>query len=215
MDDSKLSLYLDGRLPEEAARELEARVRKEAPLRRRLDELRALQSLAASLPLAAGRFEADDIREMAAGRRASAARRRRLVASIAAVLVLAVSHGASYWLGANRGAKGVETPTAADPLERAEEILEGLARVDPAAPHDRLQAQLIDYRKWASQDHLQPQRIAGRGRSDIAAVRRVDTVTWPAWSPNARHRQRQRSTHRRRFLHVVRVYPSDNHHPNR
>ncbi|MCZ6786339.1 MAG: hypothetical protein O7E54_04150, partial [Planctomycetota bacterium] len=38
MDDSKLSLYIDGRLPEEAAREIEARLHKEAPLRRRVEE---------------------------------------------------------------------------------------------------------------------------------------------------------------------------------
>lgn len=152
--DEKLSLYLDGRLPEEEARELEARLRAEAPLRRRLEELRALQNLSASLPLAEGTFQADDVREMAAGRRASAARWRTLAASIAAVLVLAVSHGAVYLLGANRGANGLEPPTASDAIERAEELLEGLARVNPAAPHERLKAELVSYQKEADENRL-------------------------------------------------------------
>ena len=154
MDDSKLSLYIDGRLPEEAARELEGRLREEAPLRRRVEELRALQTLAVSLPLAEGTFKANDIREMAADRRASVARWRTLAASIAAVLVLAVSHGAVYLLGANRGANGTETPSASDFIEQAEDFLEGLAGVDPAAPHDRLHAELISYRKQANQNRL-------------------------------------------------------------
>ncbi len=154
MDDSKLSLYIDGRLPEEAAREIEARLHKEAPLRRRVEEMRALQRLAVSLPLAKGTFEADDIREMAADRRASVARWRTLAASIAAVLVLAVSHGAVYLLGANRGANGNETPSASEAIESAEELLEDLARVNPAAPHDRLRAELVSIRKMANQNRL-------------------------------------------------------------
>jgi len=70
------------------------------------------------------------------------------------VLVLAASHGAVYLLGANRGANGTETPSASDAIERAEELLQGLASVNPAAPHDRLQAELISYRKKANQDRL-------------------------------------------------------------
>ena len=61
-DDLRLSLYMDGRLPEEELSAFERRLEAEPPLRARLDAMRRLQALSAGLAPVSAAFSADDVR---------------------------------------------------------------------------------------------------------------------------------------------------------
>jgi hypothetical protein len=143
-----LSLYLDGRLTGDAKAAFERRLAAEPELRHELDALRRLQEFSEVLPPARASFTADDVRLRA---RATSGRRwARAAVAVAAVLLLALTHGVVFHLGTKRGV-GVERSR----VQAAEDLLARAARLDPEAPPERLRVQLADL-----YDEIRPQLIA-------------------------------------------------------
>jgi len=143
-DELALSLYLDGRLPAEARRALEARLAREPRLRAELDALRGLQRMSERLVPAEAAFSADDIRVRAQLRRGGGAWWRVGVAA-AAVIALAVTHVLVYRVGAERGAEAERREQAQ--IAETEALLERAAAIDVAAPHERLEDNLATLRQ--------------------------------------------------------------------
>ncbi|MHC4972134.1 MAG: anti-sigma factor family protein [Planctomycetota bacterium] len=143
-----LSLYLDGRLSGDAKAAFEQRLAAEPELRHELDALRRLQELSQALPPAHANFTADDVRLRA---QATSGRRwARAAVAVAAVLVLALSHGVVFHLGTKRGV-GVERSR----VQAAEDLLARAADLDPEASPERLRVQLADLH-----EEIRPQLIA-------------------------------------------------------
>ena len=143
-----LSLYLDGRLSGDAKAAFERRLAADPALRRELDALRRLQELSQDLPMARAAFTADDVRLRS---QASGGRRwARAAAALAAVLLLALTHGVVFHLGTKRGVD-VERSR----VHAAEDLLARAAELDPEAPPERLRIQLADLR-----EEIRPQLIA-------------------------------------------------------
>ncbi|MHC4133650.1 MAG: anti-sigma factor family protein [Planctomycetota bacterium] len=146
--DLDLSLYLDGRLSGEEKAALERRLAAEPALREELDALRRLQELSQDLSPARAAFTADDVRLRA---RARGGRRwARAAAALAAVLLLALTHGVVFHLGTKRGVDGERSR-----VQAAEELLARAAELNPEAPPERLRVQLADLR-----DEIRPQLVA-------------------------------------------------------
>ena len=151
-DDLLLSLYLDGRTDDAATARVEQRLAAEPALRAELEALRRLDHLSEELPITAAEFDAQDIRARAA---LPAPRTwwRPVAAGIAAVLVLAVSHGGAYLVGAHRGAEVAQVDSSV--LESAEAFLERVAQIDAGAPYEQLRSELGSVRA-----SVRPQLIA-------------------------------------------------------
>jgi len=143
-----LSLYLDGRLSADEKAAFERRLAAEPALREELDALRRLQQLSQDLPPAKAEFTADDVRLRAQAR--GGRRWARAAIAVAAVLLLALTHGVVFHLGTKRGVDGERSR-----VQAAEELLARAADLDPEAPHERLRLQLADLR-----DEIRPQLIA-------------------------------------------------------
>lgn len=140
-----LSHYLDGRLAGDRKAAFERRLAADPALRRELDALRRLQRLSQDLPMPEAAFTADDVRWRA---RATRGRRwTRAAVALAAVLLLAVTHGVVYHLGTQRGVS-----LGRSRVEAAEDLLTRAAELDPEAPPERLRVQLADIK-----DEIQPQ----------------------------------------------------------
>jgi hypothetical protein len=167
-DDLSLSLFLDGRLPEEELAAFERRLAAEPLLRARLDAMRRLQALSAGLSPAAAAFSADDVRV-----RAEFAPRgglRRLGLAAAAVLALAATHAGVYWAGARRGA---ETERAVRrSIEATEALLDRAAEIDIAAPPEELRTEIATLRQEI------PTRLLALSRArEPEAARLMDALT--------------------------------------
>jgi len=140
-DDWLLSLHLDGQLPQQEEARLRARLEAEADLRARLAALERLQMVSEGLAFPSARFQASDLRAAPARPRR---RWRSAAIAAAAVLALALTHGAAYLLGAR--AKPVPAAVVS-PLEQAESLVARAARVDAGAPFEKLRTQLIGLRE--------------------------------------------------------------------
>jgi len=163
-----LSLYLDGRLAGDEQAALERRLAAEPALREELAALRRLQQVSEDLAPARAAFTADDVRlraETTSGRRWA-----RAAVAVAAVLLLALTHGVVFHLGTKRGVDAERLRVHA-----AEELLSRAAELDPEAPPERLRVQLADLRA-----EIRPQLIAldsdpaPRAAHLADALRRVD-----------------------------------------
>jgi len=163
-----LSLYLDGRLAADEKAAFERRLAAEPVLREELDALRRLQQLSEDLPPARAAFTADDVRLRA---QATSGRRwARAAVALAAVLLLALTHGVVFHLGTKRGVDAERSRVHA-----AEDLLARAAQLDPEASPERLRVQLADLR-----DEIRPQLIAldndpaPRAMQLAEALRRMD-----------------------------------------
>ena len=146
--DIDLSLYLDGRLSADEKGAFERRLAAEPALREELNALRRLQEVSQDLPPARAEFTADDVRLLAQAR--GGRRWARAAIAVAAVLLLALTHGVVFHLGTRRGVDGERSR-----VQAAEELLARAADLDPEAPPERLRLQLADLR-----DEIRPQLIA-------------------------------------------------------
>jgi len=138
--DELISRYLDG----EASAEERLRVEGDAEAQAVLRKMRRLQALA-ELPETCAQFTAEDVL-VRAGRtrpRGFWSSRWNWAAAAAAVFLLAVTHGAAFLYGARNAPQPL---TASNPVDDTERILREMAAIDAAAPHDRLNRQLVDLR---------------------------------------------------------------------
>jgi hypothetical protein len=142
-DELRLSLHLDGRLPDEERPAFERRLEAEPLLRARLDAMRRLQALSAGLAPVSASFGADDVRVRAQLRPSGGWRRAGLAA--AAVLALAVTHAGVYWAGARRGAEAQRAARAS--IEATEALLDRAAEIDIAAPPEELRTEIATLRQ--------------------------------------------------------------------
>lgn len=142
-DDLRLSLFMDGRLPDRERVTFEARLATDPALRARLDALKGLEALSRGLAPAAAAFSADDVRVRAEFRPKSGW--RRLGVAAAAVLALAATHAAVYVAGARRGAATEQAERAS--VEETAAFLERTAALDIAAPANQLEDELRTLRR--------------------------------------------------------------------
>jgi hypothetical protein len=138
-DELELSLHLDGRLPPDRAEVLARRLEAEPELRARFETMQRLQALSAGLGFAQAEFTADDVRRRRTGRTWW-----RAAAAVAAVALLALTHGSAFLLGTRRAPAPEVSRT---PLDETEDLLARAARIDPAAPPAELRSQLIGLRE--------------------------------------------------------------------
>jgi len=154
-----LSRYLDGDLSPEETKALERGLAAEPHLRDELAIQRSLQGLAESLPTTRAGFGAEDVL-VSAGHRAGKSPLRghwsrgqwlqgqwlqgQWPVAAAAVLLLAVSHAGFYLLGARATAPTQTSQISA--IDETEQLLEQMAELDAAAPHERLDSQLVGLR---------------------------------------------------------------------
>ena len=138
-DELELSLHLDGRLPPDRAEALARRLDAEPELRARFERMQRLQELSAGLGFAQAEFTADDVRRRRTGRAWW-----RAAAAVAAVALLALTHGSAFLLGTQRAPAPEASRT---PLDETEDLLARAARIDPAAPPAELRSQLIGLRE--------------------------------------------------------------------
>lgn len=145
-DDERISLHLDGRLPEPL----------DPSLRARFEEAKRLQAMAADLEFTRAEFTADDVRERL-GRRKP--RRARWIA--AAVVLLAASHWMAFQLG--------HGPAERDAIAETEALLRRATLVDSGAPVEQLQVDLMDLRNTLEHSDL-PFRLAQNTNSRAAQL---------------------------------------------
>ncbi len=165
-DDWFLSLLLDGRLPPDEAAALRTRLESEPALAAQLDALRRLQALSETLPMARAEFSGADLRAGPPMAPSRSPRWRRVGIAAAAVALLALSHGAVYWLAQRSGRAALETSAdrtrdgdvspsgdtqwiahSRDPIETTEAMLTKASNLDPAAPFAQLQTELVGIRE--------------------------------------------------------------------
>ncbi len=161
--DLELSLYLDGRLSGEGRAAFERRLDAEPELKEQLEALRRLQALSQDLPPSQANFTADDVRLRA---RAKTGRWMRAAAALAAVLLLALTHGVVFHLGTRRGVTAERSR-----VREAEELLARAAELDPEAPPERLRIQLADLH-----EEIRPQLVALDRDPAPEAARRAETL---------------------------------------
>ena len=158
-DEYLLSLLLDGRLPAAEADAVRARLAADPALQQRFQAMERLQALSAGLTPPTAGFDAADV----LGRPATAARRNvwwmRAGVAAAAVLLLALSHGSAYLLGAHRGRDATDAPRdvrvtgedtftgRADPIANTEALLTRASNLDPDQPYEKLRGKLVGLRR--------------------------------------------------------------------